>query len=71
MIPIENVPGKFYVDVRCIGCSLCSEIAPDNFAANNEEGYEYVSVQPCCESEEALCREAMELCPVNAIGVRE
>ncbi len=70
VIPIENVPGKYYVNFKCIGCAVCSEIAPDIFAANHEEGYEYVHIQPSCESEEQLCRELMELCPVNAIGVR-
>jgi len=70
VIPMENVPGKYYVDSRCICCSVCSEIAPDNFTTNHEEGYDYIYSQPCCEAEEELCMELMELCPVNAVGVR-
>jgi len=64
---VENVPGSFYVNTRCIGCTICPEIAPANFASNLEEGYEYVCKQPADRSEESLCREAMEICPVDAI----
>jgi len=70
MIPakiVENVPGSFYVNTRCIGCTICPEIAPANFASNLEEGYEYVCKQPADRDEESLCREAMEICPVDAI----
>lgn len=64
---VENVPGKYYVSGRCIGCTLCPEIAPANFASNLEAGYEYVCKQPVDNAEEQLCREAMEICPVDAI----
>jgi ferredoxin len=63
----NNVPGKYYVDIRCIGCSVCAEIAPKNFCSDLEEGYEYVCKQPTTSMEETLCMEAMEICPVNAI----
>ena len=64
----NNVPGKFYVDEECIDCSLCSEIAPDNFTIHLEEGHDYVYKQPANEREESLCLEAMDSCPVAAIG---
>jgi len=64
----ENVPGKYYVTARCIGCTICPEIAPVNFSSNLDEGYEYVCKQPTTRQEERLCREAMEICPVDAIG---
>lgn len=64
----ENVPGKYYVDESCIGCSICVEIAPDNICSNLHEGYEYVFRQPVTESEKKGCIEAMEICPVSAIG---
>lgn len=66
----ENVPGRFYVDIRCIGCSVCAEIAPDHFETNHDKGYEYVYSQPVSEAEVNLCNEAMDICPVNAIGRR-
>jgi len=68
MLIRENVPGRFHVDIRCIGCSVCTEIAPDHFATNHDQGYEYVYSQPVSEAEINLCNEAMEICPVNAIG---
>ncbi len=64
----ENVPGKYYVDSNCIDCDVCRTTAPANFKANEEEGYSYVYKQPENEEEEALCQEAMESCPVEAIG---
>jgi len=63
-----NVPGPFYVDQDCIDCNLCSEIAPANFAVNPENGHDYVYRQPGNEEELSFCREAMECCPVQAIG---
>ena len=64
----DNVPGKYYVDSNCIDCDVCRTTAPNNFAANEDEGYSYVSKQPENEEEEALCQQAMEECPVEAIG---
>lgn len=64
----DNVPGKYYVDEDCIDCSLCSEIAPMCFQVNLQQGHDFVYQQPKDPSEEELCIEAMESCPVDAIG---
>jgi ferredoxin len=64
----ENVPGKYYVDDQCIDCDLCRETAPANFARNEDGGYSFVFKQPADEDEEAQCQEAMDGCPVEAIG---
>jgi len=64
----ENVAGKFYVDDQCIDCDLCRETAPANFKRNDDGGHSYVYKQPERPEEEALCKEAMEGCPVEAIG---
>src|SRR3978361_19992 len=64
----ENVTGKYYVDNQCIDCDLCRETAPDNFTRNDDGGYSYVYKQPGSGEEEARCKEAMEGCPVEAIG---
>jgi ferredoxin len=64
----ENVPGAFYVDDQCIDCDLCRETAPANFTRNDDGGHSYVYKQPTSPDEEALCKEAMEGCPVEAIG---
>ena len=64
----DNVAGKFYVDDQCIDCDLCRETAPNNFTRNEDGGYSYVFKQPTSPEEETLCKEAMEGCPVEAIG---
>ena len=64
----ENAAGKFYVDDQCIDCDLCRETAPNNFVRNEDAGHSYVSKQPETPEEEAACKEAMEGCPVEAIG---
>ena len=64
----ESVAGKYYVDNQCIDCDLCRETAPDNFTRSDDGGYSYVHNQPTTPEQEALCKEAMEGCPVEAIG---
>lgn len=64
----ENVAGAFFVDDQCIDCDLCRETAPDNFTRSEEGGYSYLYKQPENEDETALCREALDGCPVEAIG---
>jgi ferredoxin len=64
----ENTPGKWYVDINCIDCDVCRETAPNNFTQQTQKGYSYVYKQPENAAEEAQSVEAMESCPVNAIG---
>ena len=64
----EQAAGAFYVDVNCIDCDLCRQTAPDNFDRNEDEGHSYVKKQPANEAEAQLCRDALEDCPVEAIG---
>ena len=64
----DNISGKFYVDNQCIDCDLCRETAPENFTRNDDGGYSYVFKQAATEEEEKQCQEAMEGCPVEAIG---
>lgn len=63
-----NVGGKFYVDQQCIDCDLCRETAPSFFTRHDEGGYSFVMKQPTTEEEVAQCMEALEGCPVEAIG---
>ena len=64
----ENVEGAFYVDEQCIDCDLCRETSPTNFTREEDGGYSYVFKQPENDDELELCIEAMEGCPVEAIG---
>ena len=63
-----QVAGPFYVDTQCIDCDLCRQTAPVNFTRNESGGFSYVYKQPSTPEEEAKCKQAMEECPVEAIG---
>lgn len=64
----QNQHGKMFVDQSCIACDACVLSAPSNFKMDEEEGHAFVSKQPESPEEEAACKEAMEGCPVEAIG---
>ena len=59
---------SFYVDMECILCSVCSDAAPANFRMSDEEDHDICYKQPENEEELEQCMEAMENCPVEAIG---
>lgn len=65
----DNAPGQFYVDNTCIDCDACRQVAPDNFARNEDGGYSFVCKQPDNDDEKNLCIEAVGACPVEAIGM--
>jgi ferredoxin len=64
----QNVKGKMFVDQSCIACDACVLAAPQNFKMDEDEGHAYVAKQPETPEEHAACKEAMEGCPVEAIG---
>lgn len=64
----ENIAGPFYVDDQCIACDACVLEAPHFFAMNDIEGHAYVKKQPYNEKSWKECLEALECCPVEAIG---
>ena len=64
----ENVPGPYYVDKECINCDACLLSAENHFKINEDQGYAYVYKQPETEEDLSACEEALEACPVSAIG---
>ena len=64
----DNKNGKFYVDQTCIACDACVTTAPKFFAMHEGDGHAYIKEQPKSSEDEDQCREAMEGCPVEAIG---
>jgi ferredoxin len=64
----DNTPGKFYVTSECIDCDVCRCDAPENFTRNDDNGYSFVYKQPATTEEIASCMEALNACPVEAIG---
>ncbi|MCB0403183.1 MAG: ferredoxin [Bdellovibrionales bacterium] len=64
----DNVEGRWYTDQKCILCSVCAELAPANFREAQTNDHDIVYKQPAGETEELQCLEALEACPVEAIG---
>jgi len=62
----DNVAGAWYVDTQCTFCQLCNDTAPDFFKAADD--HTFVGKQPSTPDEKALCQQALEACPVQAIG---
>ena len=63
----ENVPGPYYVDQECINCDACV-LAAENHFKLLDDGHAYVFRQPATDEEKEACEEALESCPVEAIG---
>jgi ferredoxin len=77
---IKEKTYSFYCDWACIHCNLCQEAAPNHFKTSLPEDHNcddfeicdhdhsFVFNQPKTEEELAACLEALEWCPVEAIG---
>jgi|TARA_Y100000034_G_C6889169_1_gene408777 ferredoxin len=59
---------SFYCDHACIHCFMCQESAPDSFKTSEDEDHNIVYNQPKTAEELEKCLQAMEECPVEAIG---
>ena len=68
VVTIDGKKVGFYVDRECILCSVCSDCAPKNFKMASDEDHDICFKQPADAEELAQCYEAMENCPVEAIG---
>lgn len=67
----ENVAGRFFVDDQCISCGACWREAPDFFKSHEVHTFAYVQRQPQTEAEVRACNTALNICPVEAIGMTE
>lgn len=56
------------MDTQCIDCDVCRVTAPNNFQRHEEKAFSFVFRQPANQEEETQCQEAMDSCPVEAIG---
>ena len=65
---VENVPGPYYCDYSCTACQSCVDTAPENFKMNGDDSFAFVYKQPENDEERDACEEALENCPVEAIG---
>ena len=64
----ENIPGRYYVDDSCIACDACCIEAPKFFAMNDDDGHAFVMLQPLSPEDIKEAENALEACPVEAIG---
>lgn len=64
----DNAPGKYYVDKNCIMCNVCRDVASGLFDESEDGDHHIIKRQPVTTAEEAAVREAMDQCPVDAIG---
>lgn len=62
-----NTDGAFYVDLTCINCDTCRQLAPGVFG--EMEGYAYVAHQPKNTTEREAALRSLLACPVGSIGV--
>jgi len=54
---------------ECVGCGICADKCPDIFEL--EDKLAIVKVQPSGQEQELCSREAADVCPVNAIAIKE
>lgn len=64
----DNAPGAFYVDEECIACDACMQSAPKHFKMTEDNDHAFVTIQPQNDEEQEECMEALQGCPVDAIG---
>ena len=64
----DNVQGLFYVDRDCIACDTCVGLAGQHFALTDSSDHAFVFKQPSSPQELRVCEEALQTCPVGAIG---
>jgi glyoxylase-like metal-dependent hydrolase (beta-lactamase superfamily II)/ferredoxin len=62
----ENVPGEFFVDLTCIDCDTCRQLAPEVFADAGE--YSFVRIQPQDAEATRRAMRALLACPTGSIG---
>lgn len=62
---------RFFVDDACILCTVCSELAPENFRMAEAEDHDICFRQPTTPDQLEACRLALAECPAEAIGCED
>ena len=68
MIYDDNTDGNYFVHDACIACDTCTQIAPEHFKLTADYDHAVVTKQPCSKVQIDICNEAIDACPVAAIG---
>ena len=64
----DNAPGGSTWTTSASTATRAARPRPSFFARNDDKGYSFVHKQPTDEDGQELCLEALEGCPVEAIG---
>lgn len=64
----DNAPGRYYIDSTCIVCGACESTAPDNIRLSDDGSHDVIYKQPESDVEIQALQEAIDGCPVAAIG---
>ena len=67
----DNIPGSFYVDMECIACDTCKGVSPKHFKLTEDYSHAIVFQQPTTQDDIQACIDAIDACPVDAIGQQE
>ncbi len=62
----EDVPGDFFVDLTCIDCDTCRQIAPAVFGEAPDHAF--VHTQPVTPEDRRVALRALLCCPTGSIG---
>lgn len=64
----DNASGQFYIDNTCDFCEVCMDEAPNNIKESGNGEYSIIFKQPVSEDERKDLRNAIAICPQEAIG---
>lgn len=64
----DNAPGKYYIDDTCDYCEVCLDEAPNNIKKSDCGEYSIIFKQPENSAELRDIRNAIVICPNEAIG---
>lgn len=67
----QNIDGPYFVDQNCIACMACIKQAPEMFKLNEDSTQAYVYQMPKNTNNTKNFKIAMDLCPVESIGIKE
>lgn len=62
----EDAHGDFFVDLTCIDCDTCRQVAPSVFAEG--DGHSFVRSQPATPTDRRMALHAVVCCPTGSIG---
>ena len=68
IVEIGEKKFSFFCDSTCILCTMCSNLAPENFRISENGDHDICFKQPENDEELEECQTALENCPVGAIG---